>query len=187
MTAASLLALCVSRGLRLAPSGAGVHVAGPLTVRDEMREEIREHKAELVSLLRDGRMAETQALYGQAFGRLGAVYGDSLIGNLWPTIAAQHPAMAGTIDTAEQAADAAAIAFHSGNAPDSSAFLAALAEWENRWAAAIAAVTDTRLACSDRGRSDATILVTTATGKFCRACLRPESLNVPPKGRRHHA
>ncbi len=181
MTAASVLTLCVSRGLRLAPAGDGVRVHGPKAVRDELRESIREHKTELVSLLRAGRVAEVRAFYSQAFGRLSALYPDSMIGDLWPSIVARHPVMAHAIGLAELAADAAALSYQSGEAPDSGPFLAALQTWETAWREAIAALTgDT---CGDCG-ARAVVLVTTDYGcKFCRACLRPAPLN--PKGRAH--
>ena len=181
MTATSVLALCVSRGLRLAPLGEGVRINGPKPVRDELRETIREHKTELVSLLRAGRVAEVSAFYSQAFGRLSALYPDDLIGNLWPAIARGHPTLASAINTAEAASDAATLAYQQGTTPDAGPFLAALAEWEGRWRTAIAALTgDT---CGDCG-ARAVVLVTTDYGcKFCRACLRPAPLN--PKGRAH--
>jgi hypothetical protein len=185
VTAASVLTLCVSRGLRLSPAGDGVRVNGPKAVRDELRESIREHKTELVSLLRAGRVAEVRAFYSQAFGRLGALYPDSLIGNLWPAIVDQHPALARGIDVAEQAADLAALAFQQGTAPDSSQFLACLQSWEQAWAEAIAAITSR--GCSDCGRTDATVMVTTDTGRFCRACLHPSPINSANRKGAPHA
>jgi hypothetical protein len=158
-------------------------VNGPKAVRDELRETIREHKKELASLLRAGREAEVRAFYSQAFTRLGAMYPDSMIGDLWPSIARECPALALAINTAEAASDAAGLAYQSGDAPDAGPFLAALARWERAWAEAIAALTgDT---CSDCG-ARAVVLVSTDYGpKFCRACLRPAPLNSPPKGRAH--
>ena len=91
--------------------------------------------------------------------------------------------MARAVDVAEQAADSAALAYQSGDAPDAAPFLAALATWEAAWREAIEAVTgDT---CSDCGRR-AVVLVSTDYGsKFCRACLRPAPIGTPAKGRAH--
>jgi hypothetical protein len=188
VTAASVLTLCVSRGLRLAPAGAGVRVDGPKAVRDELREAIREHKTELLDLLRDGRVAEVSAFYSQAFARLGAMYPDSLIGNLWPSIAREHPTLASAINTAEAASDAAGLAYQNGEAPDSGPFLAALAQWEARWREAIAVVTASTDRCSDCG-ARAVVLVGVdydPSLRYCRRCLRPTPLN-PPKGARRDA
>jgi hypothetical protein len=183
LTAASIIALCASRGLRLSPAGDGVRLVGPKDARAELREAIREHKAELVSLLRSQRQAEVSAAFAHSFARLGALYPDSMIGDLWPSITRECPALARAVDVAEQAADLAAVAYQSGDAPDAGQFLACLSSWERAWAEAIAAVTgDT---CSDCGRR-AVVLVSTDYGpKYCRACLRPAPLASPPKGRAH--
>jgi hypothetical protein len=180
VTAASIIALCASRGLRLAPAGDGVRVDGPAAVRAELREMIRQHKAEVLALLHSQRQVEVSTAYSQAFGRLAALYPDSLIGNLWPAIVAQHPDLARGIDVAEQAADAAALAYQQGTAADSSQFLPCLQEWKSRWAEAIETVTSGTGACSDCGRPDATVMVEADSGRYCRRCLRPAPLN--PKG-----
>jgi hypothetical protein len=177
------MALCAARGLRLSPAGDGVRVVGPKDARTELREAISQHKVELVSLLRGRRQGEVSAAYSAAFSRLGALYDGDLVGTLWARIVDQHPALARAVDVAEQAADLAAVAYQSGTAADSSQFLTTLAEWEARWREAIAAVTSH--ACSDCGRTDATVMVTTDTGRFCRACLRPAPIGTPAKGRAH--
>jgi hypothetical protein len=179
------MALCVSRGLRLSPVGDGVRVDGPKDARAELREAIREHKTELVSLLRAQRQAEVSGAYSEAFTRLGALYDGDLVGSLWERITTEHPALASAINTAEAASDAAAVAYQSGTAADSGPFLAALATWERAWAEAIAAVTSR--ACSDCGRTDATIMVTTDTGRFCRACLHPSPINSANRRGAPHA
>ncbi|MGB8293883.1 MAG: hypothetical protein WCG85_00500 [Polyangia bacterium] len=175
MTAASIITLCASRGLRLSPAGDGVRVDGPKEARAELRETIREHKTELVSLLRAQRQAEVSTAYAEAFARLGNMYDGDLVGSLWARIVDQHPTLARAIDVADQAADLAALTYQSGGAADSSAFVACLASWERAWAEAIAAITSR--ACSDCGRTDATVMVTTDTGRFCRACLHPSPIN----------
>jgi hypothetical protein len=154
----------------------------------ELLAEVREHKAELVSLLRAGRVAEVRAFYSQAFGRLSALYPDSLIGNLWPSIAREHPALAHAVDVAEAASDAAALEYQTGAVADSSAFLACLQEWESRWAAAIGAIAASADTCSDCGRRSTVLVgVDYSAAKFCRACLRPAPLNCPPKVKGTHA
>jgi hypothetical protein len=183
VTAASIITLCASRGLRLSPAGDGVRVDGPKAVRDELRESIREHKKELASLLRAGRVAEVRAFYSQAFGRLGALYPDSMIGDLWPSITREHPALASAINTAEATSDASALSYQSGDAPDAGPFLAALATWEARWREAIEAVTgDT---CSDCGRRAVALVGVDYDPalRYCRRCLRPAPIGTPAKGR----
>jgi hypothetical protein len=158
-----------------------VRVVGPKDARTELREAIREHKTELVSLLRSQRQAEVSAAFADVFARLGNLYAGDLVGTLWACIVGEHPALARSIDSAEAASDAAAVAYQSGTVADSSQFLTCLSTWETAWAEAIAAITSR--ACSDCGRTDATIMVTTDTGRFCRRCLQPEPLH--PKGRAH--
>jgi hypothetical protein len=129
-----------------------------------------------------------RAFYSQAFGRLSALYPDSLIGDLWPSIVAQHPSLARAIDVAEQAADLAALGYQSGTAVDSSAFLACLKTWESAWREAIGAITASTDRCTDCG-ARAVVLVGVdydPSLRYCRRCLRPTPLN-PPKGRRAHA
>ena len=185
MTASALLTLCASRGLRLAPAGDGVRVVGPKDTRTDLREAIREHKTELVSLLRAQRQGEVSAAFAQAFARLGNLYDGDLVGSLWERITTECPTLARSIDTAEAAADGAAAAYQQGTVADSSQFLTALAEWEGRWAEALAAVTSR--ACSDCGRTDATVMVTTDTGRFCRACLHPSPVNSANRKGAPHA
>ena len=186
MTALSILAQATAAGLTLRPCGDRIRFKPMGNMTPELLAEVREHKAELVSLLRAGRVAEVRAFYSQAFGRLSALYPDSLIGNLWPSIAREHPALAHAVDVAEAASDAAALEYQTGAAPDSSAFLAALQTWEARWAEAIAAVTSR--ACSDWGRRSTVLVgVDYSAAKYCRACLRPAPLNCPPKGARRDA
>jgi len=175
VTALSILAQARAAGLTLRPAGDKIRFRPVENMTPELLAEVREHRAALLDILRAGRVAEVRAFYAQAFTRLGALYGDDLIGNLWPSIAREHPALGHAIDSAEQAADVAALAYQQGTTPDAGPFLAALAEWEGRWREAIAAVTgDT---CSDCGRR-ATVLVSTDYGsKFCPRCLRPKPLN----------
>jgi hypothetical protein len=162
-----------------------VRVVGPKDARTELREAIREHKTELVSLLRAQRQGEVSAAFAQAFARLGNLYDGDLVGSLWARIVDQHPPLASDINTTEQAADSAALAYQQGTVADSSQFLAALAAWEGRWAEAIAAVTSR--ACSDCGRTDATVMVTTDSGRFCRACLHPSPINSANRKGAPHA
>ena len=183
MTAASIITLCASRGLRLSPAGDGVRINGPEDARAEFREVIRQHKAEVLAASRAQRQTEVSTLFSFAFSRLSNLYHGDLVGSLWTRITTEHPTLARAIDTTEIAADGAALAYQQGGAVDSSAFLACLATWERAWADAIGA--STSRACSDCGRTDATIMVTTDTGRYCRRCLRPAPLN--PNGRRSHA
>ena len=176
MTALGVLSLCASRGVKLILEGEDrITLEGPQAARDEVRETIRAVKPEVVTLLRSQRQAEVSAAFAQAFARLGNLYDGDLVGSLCARIVGERPTLARAINTAEAAADAAALAYQQGTAPDSTQFLAALAIWEGAWREAIAAVTGD--ACSDCGRTDTTILVTTNTGRFCRACLRPGPLN----------
>jgi hypothetical protein len=183
VTALSILAQATAAGLTLRPYGEKIRFKPVGNMTAELLAEVREHKTELVSLLRAGRVAEVCAFYGQAFGRLGALYPDSLIGNLWPSIVAQHPALARAIDVAEQAADLAALAYQQGTAPDSGPFLACLATWERAWAEAIAVVTGAT--CSDCGKRSVVLVTTDYGSKFCRQCLRPAPIASPAKGRAH--
>ncbi|MGB8294733.1 MAG: hypothetical protein WCG85_04835 [Polyangia bacterium] len=177
MTGAGIMALCVSRGLRLSPAGDGLLVAGPKDARAELRETIREHKQELVSLLRSQRQTEVSTAFAEAFARLGNLYDGDLVGSLWARIVDQHPPLASDINTAETAADGAAVAYQQGTVADSSQFLAALAMWERTWAEAIAAVTGD--VCSDC-HTHSTVLIGVdydPSLRYCRRCLRPTPLN----------
>jgi hypothetical protein len=159
-----------------------IGIGGPKEKRPEILAAVKAAKPELLDLLRAGRVAEVRAFYSQAFTRLGALYGDNLIGNLWPAIVAERPDLARGIDTAEAASDRAALDYQSGTAPDSSAFLAALATWERTWAEAIEAVTARGDRCSDCGKAGVVLVgVDYSPAKFCRACLRPTPLNCPPR------
>jgi hypothetical protein len=185
MTALSVLTQARAAGLTLRPAGDRIRFKPVENMTPELLAEVREHKGELLDLLRAGRVAEVRAFYSQAFGRLGALYPDSMIGNLWPAIVDQHPDLARAIDTAEAASDAAGLAYQQGAAVDSSAFLACLSTWETAWREAIAALTASPDTCSDCGKR-ATVLVTTDYGpKYCRACLRPAPIGTPAKGRAH--
>jgi hypothetical protein len=82
------------------------------------------------------------------------------------------PGLASRIDAAEQAADMEALAYQRGIVGASDGFLAALGRWENAWADALAVTAQAQNACDDCGRADATVMVTTATGRYCRRCLR---------------
>jgi hypothetical protein len=177
------LAQATAAGLTLRPCGEKIRFKPVENMTAELKAAMVENKQEVLDLLRAGRVAEVRAFYSQAFGRLGALYPDDLIGNLWPSIAREHAALAGAVDVAELAADAAALSYQSGTAPDAGPFLACLATWETAWREAIAAVTGDR--CSDCG-ARAVVLVTTDYGpKYCRACLRPEPIGTPAKGRTH--
>ena len=184
MTALGILAQARAAGLTLRPAGDKIRFKPVGNMTPELLAEVREHKGELLDLLRAGREAEVRAFYSQAFGRLGALYPDSLLGNLWPTIVAEQPYLARGIDTAEAASDRAALDYQSGTAPDATAFLSCLREWESRWREGIEAVTASPDRCSDCGRTDATVMVTTDTGRYCRHCLRPAPIGQ--KGQ-HHA
>jgi len=184
MTALGVLSLCAARGVKLVLEGGDrITLEGPQAARDEVRETIRAVKPEVVTLLRSQRQNEVATTFAEAFSRLGNLYDGDLVGSLWTRITTEHPTLARAIDTTEIAADGAALAYQQGGAVDSSAFLACLATWERAWADAIGA--STSRACSDCGRTDATIMVTTDTGRYCRRCLRPAPLN--PNGRRSHA
>lgn len=185
MTALSILAQATAAGLTLRPHGEKIRFKPVARLTPELKAALVANKAEVLAALRSQRQAEVSAAYSAAFARLGALYPDALVGTLWARIVNQHPALARAIDTAEAASDAAGLAYQQGAVADSSQFLIAMAAWEARWAEAIAAITSR--ACSDCGRTDATIMVTTDTGRFCRACLRPEPLNAPPKTRGTHA
>lgn len=180
MRAHEVLALARSAGLKLSADGNALNWRGPKgAMTTELRAAMVENKPELLALLKAGREAEVRALYGQAFARLGSLYGDPLVGDLWPTISRDFPALARSIDMTEAAADTAADAYQNGDAPDSSQFLAALAAWEERWAEAIQTATGTT--CSDCGRASVVLVATTYGAKFCPSCLRPEPLNSNPK------
>jgi hypothetical protein len=185
VTAQSILAQAEAAGLTLRPNGDNIGIKPVARLTPELKQAITACKPEVLALLRTRRQAEVSTAFAESFARLGNLYDGDLVGSLWARIVAQHPALAHVVDVAEQAADTAALAYQSGTAAGSSQFLIAMAAWEARWAEAIAAITSR--ACSDCGRTDATIMVTTDTGRFCRACLRPEPLNAPPKTRGTHA
>jgi hypothetical protein len=183
MTAQSVLLQAGAAGLQLRPHGDRICIRPLANLTPELKAAMVEHKQALLDLLRAGRVAETRAFYGQAFSRLGALYPDSMIGDLWPAIVSQHPALARGIDVAEQAADAAALAYQQGTSPDSAPFLAALQEWEARWTTAIGAIAASTDTCSDCG-AHAVALVGVdydPTLRYCARCLRPEPLAAKPK------
>ena len=187
MTAASILAQATAAGLTLRPCGDKIRFRPAENMTAELLAEVREHRAALLDILRAGRVAEVRAFYSQAFGRLGALYPDSMIGDLWPSIAREHPALASAINTAEAVSDAAASSYQQGTTADSSAFLTCLSTWERAWAEAIAAVTSSTDRCSDCGRR-AVVLVGVDYDpalRYCRACLRPAPIGTPAKGRSH--
>jgi hypothetical protein len=187
MTAQSVLLHAGAAGLQLRPHGDRICIRPLANLTPELKAAMVEHKQEVLNLLRTGREAEVSALYSQAFARLCALYPDSLLGDLWLIISRDHPTLAASIERAEYAADASALAFQRGDDVDSSAFLAYLQGWETAWRDAIAAVTNTSRACDDCGRMDATVMVETDTGRFCRRCLHLAPLNSPPKGARRDA
>jgi ribosomal protein S14 len=187
VTALSILAQATAAGLTLRPCGDKIRFKPAARLTPELKAAMVENKQEVLDLLRAGRVAEIRAFYGQAFVRLSGMYPDSLLGDLWLIVSREHPSLATSIERAEYAADASALAFQRGDDVDSSAFLAYLRTWEAAWREAIALVTASTDRCSDCGRTDATIMVTTDTGRFCRRCLRPAPLNSPPKGARRDA
>jgi hypothetical protein len=183
MTAAlSVMALACAAGLTLRPDGDRIRFRPVENMTAELQAALVGHKGEILSLLRNTRRGEVASSYAQAFARLGRLYPDAMTGELWAEVTARVPDLARAIDTAEAAADAAGLAYQTGTAADSAPFRACLKTWETAWAEAIGAITSR--ACSDCGRTDATIMVTTDTGRFCRRCLRPSPLD-PTKGARH--
>ena len=127
------------------------------------------------------RQAEVSHAWADAFSRLSALYPDSLAGKLWTEVEATLPDLAGTIDAAERAADVDAFDYQAGRVATPDTFLACLATWEASWREAIAAATARGGACDDCRRADATVMVTTDTGRYCRRCVRPGRFN-PAKG-----
>jgi hypothetical protein len=186
MTALGVLSLCAARGVKLVLEGDDrITLEGPQAARDEVRETIRAVKPEVVTLLRGQRQAEVSTAYAEAFSRLSNMYSANLMGTLWKRVTTEHPALARAIDTAEAASDVAAVAYQQGDAPDAGPFLACLKTWETAWREAVEAVTSH--ACSDCGRTDATVMVTTDTGRFCRACLHPSPINSAHRKGAPHA
>ena len=175
MTASAIIALCAARGLRLAPAGDGVHVSGPKAIRDELREVVRQHKTELVGLLRAQRQEEVSRVWAAAYGRLECQFGsglDTSDGIAQPVVNAWNDA--------ETDAEHLSAEYVAGKVQRAD-FEAALSAWE----AAVMRAMECRATCSDCG-TRAVVLVTTDYGsKFCRACLRPAPLNSPPNGRAH--
>jgi len=167
LTGASIMALCVSRGLRLAPAGDGVRVDGPKDARAELRETIREHKAEILALLRAQRQEELSRAWAAAYGRLECQFSSGLEtsdGIAQPVVNAWNDA--------ETNAEQVSAEYVAGKVQRAD-FEAALAAWEG----AVTKAMRCRATCSDCG-ARAVVLVTTDYGsKFCRACLRPEPLN----------
>ena len=120
------------------------------------------------------RQAEVSHAWADAFARLSRQYPDSLLGSLWNEVNTVLPHLASAIDTAERAADVAALDYQAGRIVLPSVFHVALADWEEAWAGAMATLATARSsrACHDCGRTDATVKVTTTTGQYCRRCLR---------------
>jgi hypothetical protein len=114
------------------------------------------------------RLAEVRAAYRGAMSRLSLLYPVGLEAG-WAAIEARSD-LANRVDAAEQVADMEALAYQRGQGKAPDAFLAALARWEKAWADALA-TTATANACDDCGRADASIMVTTGTGRYCRRCL----------------
>ena len=171
------MALCVSRGLRLAPAGDGVRVDGPKDARAELRETIREHKAEILALLRAQRQEELSRAWAAAYGRLECQFSSGLEtsdGIAQPVVNAWNDA--------ETNAEQVSAEYVAGKVQRAD-FEAALAAWEG----AVTKAMGCRTTCSDCG-ARAVVLVTTDYGsKFCRRCLRPAPLNSPAKGARRDA
>ena len=98
MTALGIMAQATAAGLTMRPYGDKIRFRPVENMTPELLAEMREHRLALLDLLRAGRIAEIKAFFAQSFGRLGALYGDDLIGNLWPAIVAQHPDLARAIE-----------------------------------------------------------------------------------------
>ena len=182
--ARKVLALAGARGVSvtLGQGGQTIRLHGPREALAELKPEVAAHKPDLLRLLREPRQVEASRARAETFARLAALYPDSLAGKLWTEVEATFPNLAGTIDAAERAADVASLDYQAGRGAAPETFLACLATWEARWGEAIAAATARGGACDDCGRADATVMVTTGTGRFCRRCLNPTM-----KGARHDA
>jgi len=116
------------------------------------------------------RLAEVRAAYHDAMARLSSLYPAGIV-SAWGQIAA-WPEWVRDIEIAEVAADREALAYQRGATSKPFAFLAALGIWEQSWADALTATVCAPDACHDCGRTDATVMVTTETGRYCRQCLR---------------
>lgn len=116
------------------------------------------------------RLAEVRAAYRDAIARLSALY-PAGVGSAWSEIAA-WPDWVRDIEIAEASADREALAYQRGATSKPFAFLAGLGIWEQTWADALAATVCAPDACHACGRTDATVMVTTETGRYCRQCLR---------------
>ena len=161
------MALCVSRGLRLAPAGDGVRVDGPKDARAELRETIREHKAEILALLRGQRQEEVSRAWAAAYGRLECQFSSGLEtsdGIAQPVVNAWNDA--------ETNAEHVSAEYVAGRVQRAD-FEAALAAWEG----AVTKAMECRATCSDCGARAVVLVGTDYGSKFCRACLRPEPLN----------
>ena len=118
------------------------------------------------------RLAEVRAAYSDAMTRLSSLYPAGAT-SAWDQIAA-WPEWVRDIEIAEAAADREALAYQRGAISKPFAFVSALGIWEQTWADALAATVHAPDACWHCGRTDATALVTTATGRYCRRCLRDD-------------
>ena len=115
------------------------------------------------------RLVEVRTAYRAAMDRLSKLCPIG-IGDAWNEISAR-PDWVRDIEIAEAAADREALAYQRGTTSKPILFLAALTAWEVAWADALAATVQAPDACADCGRRNASILVTTQTGRFCRKCL----------------
>jgi ribosomal protein S14 len=116
------------------------------------------------------RLIEVRNAYHEAMGRLSKLCPIGM-GDAWGEISAR-PDWVRDIEIAEAAADREALAYQRGTTSKPFLFLTALAAWELAWADALAATVRAPEVCADCGRKNATIVVTTQTGRFCRKCLR---------------
>lgn len=116
------------------------------------------------------RLAEVRAAFREAMTRLSLLYPAGIV-SAWGQIAA-WPEWVRDIEIAEVAVDREALAYQRGSTTKPFAFLAALGIWEQSWVDALTATVCAPNACHDCGRTDATVMVTTETGRYCRQCLR---------------
>jgi hypothetical protein len=131
------------------------------------------HPPALVAIdARPDRLAEVRAAYREAMTRLSSLYPSGLA-SAWDRIAV-WPEWVQDIEIAEVAADREALAYQRGATSKPFAFLAALGIWEQTWVDALAATVREPDACQECGRTDALVMVTTATGRHCRRCLRDD-------------
>jgi hypothetical protein len=174
MTALGILSLCAARGVKLVLEGGDrITLEGPQAARDEVRETIREHKAEILALLRAQRQEEVSRAWAAAYGRLECQFSSGL-----DTSAGIAQPVVNAWNDAETDAEHVSAEYVAGKVQRTD-FEAALAAWEGTVTKAM----ECRATCDDCGRRSVVLVTTDYGSKFCRACLRPAPLN--PKGRAH--